>query len=84
MIELKKYNKMNSNMKFLSLVFPFFVLLIVSCGNQSNDSSNAANTATQPNIIVIYADDLGYGEMGAYGANECAESDNIIILPSFF
>ena len=27
----------------------------------------AATTTTKPNIIYIYADDLGYGELGSYG-----------------
>ncbi|WP_027075603.1 sulfatase family protein [Maribacter antarcticus] len=41
------------------------VLLLSAC----KQSSRVEKTApTQPNIIIIYADDLGYGELGAYGA----------------
>lgn len=30
----------------------------------------AAIAATKPNIIIIYADDVGYGDIGCYGAGE--------------
>lgn len=42
-----------------------------ACKNQAITAQEKANSkAKKPNIIVIYADDLGYGELGAYGATE--------------
>ena len=38
------------------------VLLTVLC------SATAALAQTRPNIVLIYADDLGYGDVSAYGA----------------
>ena len=56
--------------KSIYLVFVFFTVF-TSCKNKEK----ANNTATQqvnaqPNIIFIYADDLGYGDISAYGATE--------------
>jgi arylsulfatase A-like enzyme len=36
--------------------------------NGSTGNPNAAATSRPPNILVIYADDLGYGDAGCYGA----------------
>ena len=47
-------------MKFLSIIF--FALLSASAHAQTN-----ARSAQKPNVIYIYADDLGYGELGCYG-----------------
>ena len=47
-------------------------LVISSCNNKnSKDESQSLNKEKkQPNIIFIYADDLGYGDVSAYGAAE--------------
>lgn len=56
-------------------LFLFTILFAASCSE-----SKEANKK-QPNIIYIYADDLGYGELGVYG-QEKIETPNIDALAS--
>jgi arylsulfatase A-like enzyme len=40
------------------------------CVTSSDRKQSGNNKASKPNILLIYADDLGYGELGAYGATQ--------------
>ena len=42
--------------------------VVFSCGKTTNKDNNKENV--KPNIVVIYTDDLGYGDIGANGATE--------------
>ncbi len=39
-------------------------------GGPKANQESATKEIIKPNIVIIYADDLGYGELGAYGATE--------------
>ena len=45
------------------------IFLFISC-KEEKKTVETFKEPTKPNIIIIYADDLGYGEMGTYGATE--------------
>ncbi len=47
----------------------FFLSLLMTCTPQDGTKSTIYQDS-KPNIIFIYADDLGYGDVGAYGASE--------------
>ena len=58
-------------MKRLSnFLFCISIIFFFACSENAEQTDNATTKKSQPNIVVIYLDDLGYGDMGAYGATE--------------
>lgn len=64
-------------MTFKKYVFLAFILLIyttIGCKDKSSENKSAEETITKedpkPNIVFIYTDDLGYGDISSYGATE--------------
>ena len=58
--------------KLVYILFPFLIL-IASCKEMNKEGKKEETLKkqnTKPNIIFIYADDLGYGDINAYGSEE--------------
>jgi arylsulfatase A-like enzyme len=47
-------------------------LASAGCQQHAPDKAAANNTSTQPNVVIIYADDLGYGDVSANGQGKIA------------
>lgn len=63
-------------MKYTHLLLAPLALLLCTCGPASDSqvvkqsNSQTVGQTDKPNVVFIYLDDLGYGDVGAYGATE--------------
>ena len=62
-------------MRFLLLTL--MALSFVACFSSKDKNKRPSSEGKPTNIIIIYADDLGYGDMGAYGAAANLKTPNM-------
>lgn len=62
--------------KLKSLVVSLIMFPLFTFAQNNLETSPAQNEVQKPNVIIIYADDLGYGDLSSYGATKI-ETPNI-------
>ena len=53
---------------FISSIMKYLLLPIIFFGCISKSDKNSKPVDSQPNIVIIMADDMGYSDLGAYGS----------------
>lgn len=67
--------------RFNNLVYVMLAAVFLFNGCANNQESQEASNNTQPNIIILFVDDVGYGDLSSYG-NPVIKTPNIDKLGS--
>ena len=54
------------NMKQLYILF--ITVFFINCGKQQTVEKKETKEKRQPNVVIIYGDDVGYADVGVYGS----------------
>jgi len=63
---------------FLNILFSLSVIALIGCSNNSKrDSEEESKLPKKPNILFIYLDDMGYGDLQCYNSKSLIPTPNI-------